>query len=111
LWRILYAAGADVVLVGHDHLYERFAPQDPAARPDATNGIREFVVGTGGRSLYPVRRVARNSEVRSDTYGILRLRLDPAGYRWQFVPVPGSSFRDAGSGRCHGAPSGGGRSP
>jgi acid phosphatase type 7 len=94
LWRTLARGGGDVVLAGHDHHYERFAPID---------GIRSFVVGTGGRSHYPVpRRLARPRSVAvdDDTYGVLRLTLRPDGYDWRFVPVAGSSFRDAGSARC-----------
>ena len=101
-WRVLYGDGADVVLVGHDHNYERFAPQTPDARSDAGRGIREFVVGTGGRSVYPFLFARANSEVRhSGTFGILALTLHPSGYDWRFVPVAGSSFTDSGSGSCH----------
>lgn len=103
IWRDLYAAGADVVLGGHDHDYERFAPQTPDGRLDAESGVREFVVGTGGRSLYGFRRIEPNSEVRSDTtYGVLLLTLHERGYDWRFVPIPGATFTDAGSGTCHG---------
>jgi Calcineurin-like phosphoesterase len=92
LWRTLANAGADVVLAGHDHHYERFAPID---------GIRSFVVGTGGRSHYPVLIRQPGSQVVNDrTYGVLRLTLRPASYLWRFVPVTGSTFRDAGSARC-----------
>ena len=102
LWQILYAAGADVFLSGHDHDYERFAPQTPRGKLYRPRGIRQFVVGTGGRSLRPFERRAPNSEARNaSTYGILRLVLGRDGYRWEFVPVPGSSFTDRGSGRCH----------
>ena len=94
LWRTLARARADVVLAGHDHHYERFAP---------FGGIRSFVVGTGGRSFYPVvRRILRPKSVVSNasTYGVLRLTLRAGAYDWQFVGVPGSTFRDAGTGRC-----------
>lgn len=101
-WRALYDAGADVVLVGHDHSYERFGPQDPARRADAARGIREFVVGTGGRSRYPFRLPEPNSEVRnSGTYGILALTLHTSSYDWRFVPEEGKTFTDAGSAACH----------
>jgi hypothetical protein len=91
-WALLALAKADVVLQGHDHHYERFAP---------LRGIRSFVVGTGGKSLYPSLWARPGSVVRtSSTYGVLRLTLRPAGYDWRFVPVPGSTFGDAGSGRC-----------
>jgi hypothetical protein len=92
LWRALAAAGADLVLAAHDHHYERFRPID---------GIRSFVVGTGGRSLRPVLFRARGSEALSwRTYGVLRLTLRESGYDWRFVPVPGSRFGDAGSATC-----------
>jgi acid phosphatase type 7 len=102
LWEALYEAGADVVLSGHEHNYERFAPQDPEGRADPERGIREFVVGTGGKSHYPIVNPIANSEVNNDeTYGVLKLTLHPHSYEWQFVPVEGESFTDSGSGRCH----------
>jgi calcineurin-like phosphoesterase family protein len=101
-WRILYDGGADVVLVGHDHHYERFAPQTPGAGADPKRGIREFVVGTGGRSHYPFVTPRANSQVRnSTTFGVLALTLRPNGYDWRFVPEPGQSFTDAGTSSCH----------
>jgi acid phosphatase type 7 len=105
-WRDLYAAGADVVLNGHDHVYERFAPQDPNAQYDPARGIRAFVVGTGGKNhyapAYAFRTVQPNSEVRdSQTFGVLELTLHQGGYSWRFVPAAGGTFTDAGSGRCH----------
>jgi hypothetical protein len=101
LWAALQAARAEVVLVGHDHDYERFAPQTDAGVRDAAHGIREFVVGTGGNSMYPfTRQPLANSLVRADVYGVLKLRLLPRSYRWQFLAVEGSSFADSGSGRC-----------
>jgi hypothetical protein len=101
-WRLLYTAGADVVLAGHDHLYERFAHQSPNARADATRGIRQFTVGTGGRSHYAARNIRPNSEVRnSGTFGVLALTLHPSGYDWRFVPEQGKTFADSGSGVCH----------
>ncbi len=101
-WRVLYAAGADVVLVGHDHDYERFAPQDPDGRPDLERGIRQFVVGTGGMEIRPFGAVRANSEVRNaNTFGVLRLELRPDGYDWRFLPAAGGSFTDSGSGGCH----------
>ena len=88
-WEILYAAGADVILNGHDHDYERFAPQDPWGRSDSRFGIREFVVGTGGTALRPRASVAANSQVFSTTYGVLRLTLRQGAYDWAFEPVAG----------------------
>lgn len=101
-WQALYEAGAELVLNGHDHLYERFAPQDPDGRRDEERGIRQFTVGTGGASLYAVGRPAPNSEVvNTTTYGVLKLTLYPDRYEWEFVPVPGGRFTDSGSGTCH----------
>jgi acid phosphatase type 7 len=104
LWNDLYAAHADIVLNGHDHDYERFAPQTPTGEPSASRGIREFVVGTGGKSHYPFRETASNSVVRNNrSYGILELTLHAASYDWKFVHATGT-FTDAGSGTCHAKP-------
>ncbi len=102
LWDVLYAAGVDVVLSAHEHNYERFAPQDPDGRADPERGIREFVVGTGGKSHYEIGRTLPNSQVHNDdTYGVLRLTLYPKSYGWRFVPVEGQTFTDVGHARCH----------
>jgi hypothetical protein len=102
-WQDLYRSRADIVLNGHDHDYERFAPQDPAGVRDQAHGIRAFVVGTGGKSLYHVVKIQPTSEVRNDTtYGVLKLALHARSYDWQFVPEPGKTFTDTGSGTCHG---------
>ena len=104
-WDALYAAGAEVVLNGHEHTYERFAPQTPGGAADPAQGIREFVVGTGGASHYPFGTIQPNSEVRNgDTYGVLKLTLHSGSYEWQFVPEAGKTFTDSGSDQCHGAP-------
>ena len=101
-WRALYAAGAEIVINGHDHDYERFAPQTPDGKLDPATGIREFVVGTGGRSLRIFNHIVPNSEVRdASTYGVLKLDLLPGAYRWHFIGVGGRSFGDSGSGVCH----------
>jgi hypothetical protein len=101
-WDALYAANADVVLNGHDHSYERFAPQNPSGKLDTARGIREFVVGTGGGSLRPFDDIQANSQVRNaTTHGVLRLTLNPDSYAWKFVPVAGKSFTDSGSRSCH----------
>jgi acid phosphatase type 7 len=101
-WDALYAANADVVLNGHDHDYERFAPQTPSGAADPARGIREFVVGTGGGSHYGIVNVQPNSQVRNtDTYGVLKLTLHPTSYDWQFVPESGKTFTDSGSTSCH----------
>ena len=97
LWDALYAAGADVVLNGHDHDYERFAPQTPAGIADPTSGLREFVVGTGGKSHYGLQTVQPNSEVRNaDTFGVLELTLRPQGYDWRFRPARGRDVHGLG---------------
>ena len=101
IWSLLVDYGVDLALAGHDHDYERFAPLNAAGQVDP-NGIRRFVVGTGGRSLRPVGAPLPGSEVRSgDAYGVLKLTLHPDGYDWAFIPVAGATFTDAGSGRCH----------
>jgi hypothetical protein len=101
-WQDLYAVGADLILNGHNHNYERFAPQDPNRNPDP-NGIREFVVGTGGASLDSSSNpLAPNEELRSAAaYGYIKLTLKSDSYDWQFIAQPGSSFTDSGSGTCH----------
>jgi hypothetical protein len=100
-WRALYDAGADVVLAGHDHDYERFAPQAPDGSRDLTRGLREFVVGTGGRGLRRFPSIAPNSEARDDSsLGVLELTLGSRAYSWEFRPAVGTS-RDRGSSRCH----------
>ena len=101
LWQALYDARAEVVLSGHDHDYERFAPQDASGHAD-TRGLRQFVVGTGGKTHYGVNRPIANSEVNNDTtYGVLELTLNANSYDWRFAPEPGKSFSDAGSADCH----------
>jgi len=104
LWEILYAAGADVILSGHDHDYERFARQDPWGRADTPYGIREFVVGTGGGGLRPRNWHAPNSQAFSSTHGVLKLTLRKGAYDWSFVPIAGSTFTDSGTTTTHGAP-------
>lgn len=100
-WEALYEAGADLVLNGHDHDYERFAPQSPAGQADESRGIREFVVGTGGGNLRPFSSTAANSERRlAETYGVLALKLRPGAYDWRFVTADGDTA-DKGSGACH----------
>ena len=101
-WDALYEAGADLILNGHDHDYERFAPQRPSGVYAPNKGIREFVVGTGGSSFGPWRAIRGNSEVRENrTFGVLKLTLDLSSYDWEFLPVTGSTFTDSGSAACH----------
>jgi hypothetical protein len=102
LWQALYEANADVIVGGHDHDYERFAPQNPDGAADSVRGIREFVVGTGGKNHRPFAEAKPNSELRDATaFGVLKLTLKPGGYDWQFIPEAGKSFTDSGSGSCH----------
>lgn len=101
LWKALYVAGADVVLAGDDHHYERFAPQNADGMSDPQAGTRQFIVGTGGYSLYPLGATQSLSETRSNAgYGMLRLTLHPGSYEWQYVPVAGNDYTDAGSSPC-----------
>jgi len=102
-WDRLYAAGVDVVLSGHRHQYERFAPMDPAGNVDLENGIRAFIVGTGGESGDTPVLIAPNSEVRSPAFGVMKFTLRDGRYNWSFVPAPGTSFTDSGSALCHGS--------
>ena len=101
-WQALYDYGADVVLNGHDHIYERYRLQDPNGQADPTRGIREFVVGTGGAPLnQTLQPLQPNSEVRSNTaYGVLKLILQPTSYDWEFIPIAGQTFTDSGSSNC-----------
>ncbi|MEV4641760.1 metallophosphoesterase [Actinoplanes sp. NPDC049548] len=102
LVQALYDAGVELLMAGHNHVYERFAPQTPAGRRDDARGIREIVAGTGGAERYPFGRTAANSERRNNTtYGVVRLTLRPGWFRWDFLPVRGGSFTDTGTGRCH----------
>ena len=104
-WKVLYDHDASVVLSGHDHDYERFAPQDAAGHTAPGRGIREFIVGTGGGAPGSLYGADPNSELRNNrTFGVLELTLRPDGYDWRFVPVSGSRFSDAGSAPCSGAP-------
>lgn len=101
LWEILYEAGAELVLSGHKHSYERFAPQDFEGNLDSVQGMRQFVVGTGGTGLSSYTTVAPNSVVRNaGAWGVLKLTLSPDSYAWQFVPVAGQSFTDSGTAAC-----------
>jgi hypothetical protein len=105
LWEDLYAAHADLVLAGHEHSYERFAPQDPEGHADPEDGIREIVVGTGGRSHDLIGFATPNSELRDwDTFGVLKLTFSPGKYAWEFIPEEGGTFHDSGSGVCHNQP-------
>ena len=100
LWQVLYNAGAELVINGHEHNYERFAEMN-ATGSAVSQGLREIVVGTGGTGLYSFGSVLSTSQVRnSSTYGVLKLTLKTTGYDWQFVPIAGSAFTDSGSDTC-----------
>jgi hypothetical protein len=101
VWRVLYDGGVEIVIAGHDHLYERFAPMDGDGRSDPARGIRQFVVGTGGAPLYEFGVVRPNSEVRSRDYGVLKITLRGPEYRWEFLPVFLPDAADSGRGVCH----------
>jgi acid phosphatase type 7 len=103
IWQALYDYHAELVLSGHDHMYERFAPQTPDGQLDLAHGIRQFVVGTGGRSgsAYGPGRLAHSEVSRDLILGVIKLSLRPTGYDWEFVAIPGQNFHDSGSGECH----------
>jgi hypothetical protein len=102
IWEILYHHGVDVALSGHDHVYERFAPQNPAGAADWERGIRQFTVGTGGSVLYDFKAALPNSEVRyNGGHGVLKMTLHPASYDWQFISEDGKTFSDSGNASCH----------
>ena len=101
-YTLLYNYNADIVLNGHDHIYERFVPQKYDQTADYSRGIRQFIVGTGGANHTSIASVQPNSEVRNtDTFGVLKLTLHPDSYDWQFVPEAGKTFTDSGSAFCH----------
>jgi hypothetical protein len=98
----LYTAGVEMVLSGHEHIYERFAPQKADGTADPGRGVRQFVVGTGGHALNPIGTPLPNSEFRYNaSWGVLRLTLGQGNYSWQFLPVGGGAPIDAGNGTCH----------
>jgi acid phosphatase type 7 len=101
-WQILYQANVEIVLNGHDHTYERFAPQSPEGKEDREKGIRQFVVGSGGKNHYQFKTNQPNSEVRNnDAYGVIKLTLHKNSYDWKFEPIAGQTFTDSGSSDCH----------
>ena len=101
VYKILYDNRVTLLLSGHDHDYERFAPLTPAGAVDSVRGVRQFVVGTGGAVLRSFSTVRTGSQVRSTaSKGVLRLTLQATGYAWKFLPVAGSSLTEQGSGTC-----------
>ena len=101
-WNVLYAAGVELVLNGHDHDYERLAPLTPAGNLDTARGIRQIIIGTGGKNHGAENGYAPHRQAANDnTFGVLRLRLRPGSYAWNFVPEPGGTFTDSGTSGCH----------
>ena len=100
-WAALAKAGADVILSGHDHLYQRFAPLDASGRVNQARGMREFVVGTGGGPLYPAVRTIPASRKVVHHWGVLRLKLTTNRYSWRFLSTPRGRVLDSGSSACH----------
>jgi PKD repeat protein len=104
LWQALYDYGAEIVMNGHEHHYQRFAPQTPSGVADPIHGIREFIAGMGGARLFDLGAPLPNTETQyNKSYGLLKLELSPGGYTWSFIPASGS-YADSGSGSCHDAP-------
>ena len=102
IWDALYAAGVEVVVNGQDKFYERYRPQDPSGNADDDRGIRQFIVGTGGRWLDVLHEPHRNVAVRDNrTWGVVKFTLRDGSYSWQFVPAAGGTFSDSGTGTCH----------
>jgi hypothetical protein len=101
IWRVLYDASVDVIINGHDHDYERMAPQDPDGRRDNTRGIRQFIAGTGGAQLYSFTTAHANTEVWFSVWGVLQFTLRANDYDWRFIPIAGESQSDFGTDRCH----------
>jgi len=111
LFELLYDYGVDVYLAGHEHNYERFGPVDPQGRLDPERGVRQFIVGAGGRELRSLSgfggllggsdRLPASEAIDNTSYGILKLTLYPDSYEWEFLPIEGHSFRDSGSAECH----------
>jgi hypothetical protein len=101
LFALLYRFGVDVLVSGHDHIYERFAPQDANAKADA-RGVRQFIAGTGGAPLYELGVIQPNSEARNNAaHGVIKFTLHATSYDWEFIPIAGQSFSDRGSANCH----------
>jgi hypothetical protein len=100
-WEILYEHDAEIVLNGHEHLYERFEPLAPDGSLDEAAGIRQFTVGTGGGNLRGFEEIKPHSAARGVEHGVLQFRLGPERYSWEFIPVEDGTFTDSGEARCH----------
>ena len=107
-WDLLYEFGVDVILNGHDHSYQRFAPMRPDETVDTQFGILAITAGTGGESLYSWGPTIHPNTVERNNvaHGVLKMTLRPGTYEWEFIPIPGQTYSDRGTGTCHGAPSG-----
>jgi hypothetical protein len=101
LWDELYAAGVELILTGHSHQYERFRPMNPAAEADDEYGIRQIILGIGGAGGAMPIKAWETTEALGRSSGLLKLRLEPDKYSWEFVAIPGQTFTDTGSGTCH----------
>jgi hypothetical protein len=105
IWKALNDGGVEIALSGHSHNYERFAPMNANGKLDRANGVRQFVVGTGGAFFTGLSTPKPNSEVRqNNTYGVLRITLGATSYAWKFAAEGGKKYTDSGTGSCH-APS------
>lgn len=103
VWRVLHEFGVELLVSGHDHNYERFAPLSADAAPDPDHGVQQFVVGTGGAYLRPLTdRLPHSAVADATSHGLLKLTLHTDRYEWEFVPVRGDTFTDRGSRACHG---------
>jgi hypothetical protein len=101
-WDILYDANVDLIVAGHDHIYERFVPQTGAGKRDAARGITQFVVGTGGAELLQLNELLPNSAaVQTMQFGVLKLNLHAGGFSWRFLPINASVVQDSGQQACH----------
>ena len=104
IWATLAEFDADVVLAGHEHLYERTGPRSADGGPDTVHGLRQFVVGTGGRSLYAFRSQPPEPDVEArenQDFGVLRMTLRAQSYAWQFITAPDGAVLDEGEASCH----------
>lgn len=102
IWELLYAHGVDVYVASNDQYYERYALSDPDGNINAATGIRQFIVGTGGRTLRNLANPAPNVEVRDNsTWGVMKFTLDTASYKWEFLPTITGGFTDSGETACH----------
>ncbi|MBP9112693.1 MAG: metallophosphoesterase [Polyangiaceae bacterium] len=101
IWETLYANNVELILTGHDHNYQRWAPLDAAGKVDLVKGMRSFVIGTGGKDFYGTQADVRVEAREHDTWGVVKFTLNPSGYDWEFIAEPGKTFKDKGTGNCH----------